>query len=317
LNNAGLGPIVCNTTTIAPTQAATCTATYSITQANCNAGQVVNSATITATAVGPSATAATLSRTSSSTVTLLQAPAVSITKTFANSALTTTPQLNSPVTFTIQIANTGNVDLSSYSITDNKINGLTICPAASLYSTGGNPGVLSPGKSFSCSYTYQLQQTDIDAGGWVNTATVTATTTGGTTLCTTTTGVSSASVCTSTASVTWPLTGAISMTKVPSYTGGNAAAIVGQTVPYTFILKNTGATTLKSIAVSDVKLTTAPTCSVTVLAPGAETNCTSNTYKVTLVASIMKQQSHQRLHQHQHGLTARHLLLYNLNKYHH
>jgi uncharacterized repeat protein (TIGR01451 family) len=281
LSNAGLGPIVCNTTTIAPTQAATCTASYTITQQNCNAGQVVNTATVTATAVGPSATAATLSRTSTSTVALQQAPAVSITKTFANSALTTTPQVNSPVAFTIQIANTGNIDLSSYSITDNKISGLPVCPAIALYSTGGNPGVLSPGRSFSCSYTYNLQQTDVDAGVWVNTATVTTTTINGTSLCTTTTGVSSASVCTSTANVTWPLTGTISMTKIPLYTGSNAAAAVGQAVPYTFMLKNTGATTLRSITVSDVKLTTAPSCSATTLAPGAETNCTSNSYKVT------------------------------------
>jgi hypothetical protein len=281
LSNAGLGPIVCNTTTITPTQAATCTASYTITQQNCNAGQVVNTATVTATAAGPSATAATLSRTSTSTVVLQQAPAVSITKTFTNNVLTSTPQVNSPVTFTIQIANTGNIDLNSYSITDNKISGVPVCPAIALYSTGGNPGVLSPGKSFSCSYTYNLQQTDVDAGVWVNTATVTATTVNGTSLCTTTTGASSASVCTSTASVTWPLTGTISMTKVPLYTGSNAAAVVGQAVPYTFMLKNTGATTLKSITVSDVKLTTAPSCSATTLAPGAETNCTSNSYKVT------------------------------------
>ena len=87
----------------------------------------------------------------------------------------------------------------------------------------------------------------------------------------------------SSASVTATKSAGLTVTKTPAPT---AVTTLGQVVTYTFHVTNSGNVTVNSIAVSDAQtapagpLTTAPSCPVTTLAPGASTDCTA-TYTVT------------------------------------
>ncbi len=74
------------------------------------------------------------------------------------------------------------------------------------------------------------------------------------------------------------------ITASPSMTFDKQAAApsgttAGSTLPYTFVVTNTGNVTLTSVAVSDPKVGTV-SCPVTSLAPGAHTDCTA-TYTLT------------------------------------
>ena len=72
-----------------------------------------------------------------------------------------------------------------------------------------------------------------------------------------------------------PPTSSITLTKSTTSTGYGAA---GQTIPYSYLVTNSGATTLTGISVSDNKVSVS--CPSTTLAKGASETCTA-TYTVT------------------------------------
>ncbi|MFT3860586.1 GEVED domain-containing protein [Micropruina sp.] len=238
--------VSCPVTSLAIGASTTCTATYTLTQADINAGSVVNTATV----AGTPPTGSNVTDTDTETKTLTAVPSIDLTKTAGTPSGNT---VGSTIAYTFLVTNTGNVTLSSVGVTDAKV-GTVSCPATSLL----------PGASTTCTASYTLTQADVDAGVVNNIASASGTTpTGGTV------------TDTDSATRTITRTTGITLDKQGTITG----AAAGASVAYTFLVTNTGNTTLTGVAVSDPKVGTV-TCPVTTLAPGASTTCTA-TYTVT------------------------------------
>ncbi|MDQ0649461.1 putative repeat protein (TIGR01451 family) [Microbacterium natoriense] len=161
-----------------------------------------------------------------------------------------------PYTFTVR--NTGTTALRNIVLTDPLLGGELECPALDGLE-------LMPGRDATCGpIDYTLTQADVDAGTVHNTASVE--------------GESWREVAEATdeADVAVIGTDALSLLK-------SAAAIVdandtgrtdaGDTIAYTFTVRNTGTTTLTGVSVSDPRLTGDIVCDTTELAPGASTVC--------------------------------------------
>ncbi len=249
VTDAKVGAVSCPTTTLSPGASTTCTATYALTQADVNSGVVNNSATVTGTpptgVTPPTATDTTSTAvTRSSTMTLDKQAGTPSGST-----------VGSTIGYSFVVTNTGNVTVTSLGVTDAKV-GTVSCPVT----------VLAPGASTTCTATYTLTQTDVDAGHVANTATVTATPP---------TGVTPPS---ETDSTDTPISAGPAIT-VDKQAGVPSGATAGSTIDYTFLVTNTGNVTLDPISVTDAKVGTV-SCPVTVLAPGASTTCTA-TYTLT------------------------------------
>jgi uncharacterized repeat protein (TIGR01451 family) len=233
------------TSPLAPGASTTCTATYTITASDVNAGQVVNTAVATA-------------RFGALTVTSNQASATVLTRTLslqvtANPNLVT--QANQTITYTYTVTNVGNSTLTGLTITDTLVTGIS-CGTTTL----------TAGQSTTCSGTYTVTQANLDSGNPITNQS-TATASGGVTSLTITTTVN--------------------VQRLPGLTlqiiaTPNPATTLGQTVTYTYTLRNTGNVTLKSpYAVTDNKITNINCSSASSpLPPGQSTTCTA-TYTVT------------------------------------
>ncbi len=172
----GLSPIDCggNSDVIPVLNAGgsqSCTATYTTTQADVNAGSISNTGTVVGTPPYGS------NVTSSSTLTIPgeQAPAVSLVKS-ANVASYSTP--GTVITYSYLVTNTGSVTLTNVTVND---------PMAGLspIDCGGNSNViptLAPGASVTCTATYVTTQADVTAGSVNNEATVSGTAPDGSTV---------------------------------------------------------------------------------------------------------------------------------------
>ena len=66
----------------------------------------------------------------------------------------------------------------------------------------------------------------------------------------------------------------------PIDVNGDGRVDAGDRIPYSFAVTNTGAITLRNVAVADDRVAGTVTCPVTTLAPGASTTCTA-TYTIT------------------------------------
>ncbi len=253
----GLSPITCPDPVLAPGAGEECTATYVTTQADVDAGSVVNTAT--ANGLPPGSTTPVVSPPSTATVPAVQSPLIMVLKTASPLSFTGPGQT---ITYTFAVTNTGNVTLSSVGVTDTDLPGLSpvICPEP----------VLAPGASENCTATYVTTQADVDAGSVTNTATANGLPPGSTT-----------PVVSPPSTVTVPAIEepAIHVVKTASLSSFNMA---GQTITYTFAVTNIGNDTLTAIGVTDTDLPglSPITCPEPVLAPGASENCTA-TYVTT------------------------------------
>jgi uncharacterized repeat protein (TIGR01451 family) len=154
----GLSAIDCPSAALDPGRAMTCTARYRLTQANVNAGKVINTATTTGTPPkGPAVT----SDPSSVTVVIPASPALIIHKSVSQG---TFDAAETRIHYNFLVTNTGNVTLTGLKVND-LLSGLSAvaCPSAAL----------SPGADMTCTAAYLTTQADLAAGFVVNTATVT------------------------------------------------------------------------------------------------------------------------------------------------
>ncbi|WP_166789332.1 MULTISPECIES: DUF11 domain-containing protein [unclassified Cryobacterium] len=144
---------------LAPGQSVTATASYTLTQADLDAGLVSNTATVTGTPPhGP-----VVSDKDTFELPLVDGPAISLVKTGVVHGDT--------ITFTFVVTNTGNVSLTSVSIAD-ELRGLS----AITYGAWPNAqGELAPGASVTATATYAVTDADKSAGFVSNKASVTAT----------------------------------------------------------------------------------------------------------------------------------------------
>ncbi len=258
-----LSAITCPTTTLAPEESTVCTATYTATQEDINAGVITN----TATAQASYGSVVLLPASSSAAVTATPAAALTLQKTASPTIVNAAGE---QVTYSFTVTNTGNVTLSGLAIND-----VMAAPATpgNLSAITCPDTTLAPGAETTCTATYTVSQADVDNGSINNSATATGSWVNGT--------VISES---SSASVAATPTTALTLQKTASPTTVNAA---GEQVTYSFTVMNTGNVTLRGLAINDVIAAPATpdnlsaiTCPDTTLAPGAETTCTA-TYTVS------------------------------------
>ena len=261
ITDAKVGAVSCPVTTLQPGASTTCTATYTITQADVNAGAVNN----TATAQGTPPTGAAIDSAPDSTTTPTSTVAtLSIDKTAgtpvdvnANGRV----DAGDTILYSFLVTNTGALTLTSVGVSDAKV-GAVSCPVTTL----------QPGASTTCTASYTITQADVDSGSVDNSATVSGTPpTGG--------PVTSAPDTTTTPTSTVATITIAKSAGTPADLNGNGRVDAGDTIPYSFLLTNTGAVTLTGIGVADVKAGPV-TCPVATLQPGASATCTA-VYTIT------------------------------------
>jgi uncharacterized repeat protein (TIGR01451 family) len=253
----GLSAVTCPSSSLSPNASETCTASYTTTQADVDAGSLSN----TGTATGTPPTGANVTASSSVTVPAQQSPAIAPVKSASVSSYSAA---GTPITYSYLVTNTGNVTLSSVGVTD---------PMAGLSAVACPNVSLAPGGSETCTASYTTTQADVDAGSLSNTGTATGTSPSGTKV-------------TASSSLTVPAVQSPAIAVKKSSTTPNYAA-PGNTIAYNYVVTNTGNVTLGGISVSDIQ--TAPaiqsglsavSCPTGPLAPGATETCTA-TYTAT------------------------------------
>jgi uncharacterized repeat protein (TIGR01451 family) len=235
------------------------TATHVVSAADVARGSVVNQATATGTPTRGSAPSAT----ESATIATPATPAITMTKTVADSNdADSTGTLGETLTYTFTVKNTGNVPLTNVRVTDAMIPAMTdgaVCAAT-----------LAVGATTTCSAvtaTHIVSAADIARGSVVNDATATATPPSGPNATTQ-----------ASATIATPAVPAFVMTKaVADSNDAGFAGALGETLTYTFTVKNTGNVPLIDVKVTDATipvLAGGAVCAAT-LAVGDTTNCTS------------------------------------------
>ncbi|MDQ0996111.1 putative repeat protein (TIGR01451 family) [Phyllobacterium ifriqiyense] len=230
---------------------ASCTVTVAVTSAT--AGSYTNDASNISDGVG-------VSPPGSSTVTF-GAASLTIDKTGTLNDLNGNSliDLGESISYSFLVTNTGTVMLTNVTVND---------PLISTFDQG--PQTLAPGATFTFTSTYTPTQADIDAGQVTNTATGTGTTPGGGTV------------------DSPPDTVVVPPDQTPGMTidktgtlndlDGDNLLDAGETISYSFLVRNTGAITLTNVTVNDPLLTNAG-ISVTpapqTLAPGGSVTFTA------------------------------------------
>lgn len=257
-----LSNIVCPTSTLAAGAQFVCTATYSLTQDDVDAGELTNTATAEGTP--PGATTPTPSDPSTVTIPNTPAPAITIAK---SSNVETIVAAGQTVTYSFLVTNTGNVTLDGIVVEDTAFSGagelsVVTCPTNTLV----------PSQFVTCTATYTVEQADVDSEELTNTATATGNTPGGDPVPST------------------PSTVVVPTEQVPALsvvkTADVEAAELGQTVTYSFLVTNTGNVTITDPTINEVDFSgtgelSAIECPAEVtLAPDDNVTCTA-TYVVT------------------------------------
>jgi uncharacterized repeat protein (TIGR01451 family) len=256
------GP-TCPAPTLAVGASETCTATYTVTQADLNNGKVNDTAAATAT---PPTGPPVLSPPAVATVPATQNPNLSIVK---SSPQTKASNAGDVIAYGFVITNTGNVTLTNVSVTD-----IQTAPAGALTSGPTCPqSILTPGQSETCTGTYTVTQADVDHGKVDDSATATGADPTG------------KQVTTPPAPLTVPIPPNPSITVLKSASPASVSK-VGDVITYSFVVTNTGNVTLTKVTVTDSQvapagaLTSGPTCPQSTLAPGLTETCTA-TYTAT------------------------------------
>ena len=235
-----VGTVSCPVTTLAPAATTTCTKSYTLTQADVDAGTVNN----TATASGTPPTGGAVTATDTNVVSITRTPAITLDK---QNGTPTGNSAGATIAYSFVVKNTGNVTLNTISVSDPKV-GTVTCPVTTL----------APNATTTCTKSYTVTQADVDSGAVNNTATASGTPPSG-----------AAVTGTDTNTVAIARTPAISIDKQATVLGNSA----GSSIRYFFVMLNTGNVTLTNVGVTDPKVGTV-TCVVTTIAPGVTTTCT-------------------------------------------
>jgi uncharacterized repeat protein (TIGR01451 family) len=173
IQSTPLGNIYCPATTLATDtdleepfegDLITCTASYALTQADINAGQVYNIAKATGT--DPYDTI--VEDTDPETVLLPPNAALKLVKT---ATPTTYDSVGDEISYSYVVSNSGNVSLAGpVTVSDDKTT--VSCPAVTT--VGNNDDLLDPGESVTCTASYTITQDDLNGGSVTNTATASA-----------------------------------------------------------------------------------------------------------------------------------------------
>ncbi len=243
-----LSGFTCSGASIASGASVNCSGTYTITATditNAQSGTTTITNTATATALNNTDT---VTAQTSATITYVEQPHISLAKTPSPASTTT---LGDTITYTYRITNDGNVNLTTFSVTDITDSGTVVgvsCPSSTT---------VAPGNFVDCTGTYTITQADLDAGSVTNTATAQATDGGA---LTSNTATASATV------ITKPL--GLTITTSP-----NPYNETGEIVEFRYTLQNLGATPLSDFSIADSRFTGISCPSVT-LQVAESTTCT-------------------------------------------
>ncbi|WP_162176396.1 DUF7507 domain-containing protein [Sulfitobacter donghicola] len=236
---------------IGPLEDYSCTATYNVTQEDLDNGGVTNIATVTSSQVTPTA-----DDTATLTIDATQTPEISVVKTPSPAAAVAVGEV---ITYTYVVKNEGNVTLTDVTLSDqhtsasgtaaltvgndtlttdvNEIGTSTDTAAAGIWST------LGPDDVVTFEATYTVTQDDIDQQTTLtNIASVTGNGPAGTDPAT---AQDNASVTTA------PKAPAIAVTKTADTSNITTPALVGQQVPFTITVANTGNQSLDPPVLTD------------------------------------------------------------------
>jgi LPXTG-site transpeptidase (sortase) family protein len=251
------GPVIAS---LAPgaSDATSFTGTYTLTQADIDAGTFTNTATVS----GNPPTGSPVTGSDDDTQTLPAAPGLQLVKTATSSG---PYSLGSIVTYSIVATNTGNISLTNVRITDPGVGvSLGAC-------TPAQPASLAPGATLTCDASYTLTQPDVDNGSYTNAATVAS---------------DEAGPATDSETITIPAAPALHLEKTGTLhldsVAPDAEANPGDTITYAFTVTNTGNVTLTNITLADtiggVTISGGP---VAILAPGGSDSTTfTGTYTI-------------------------------------
>jgi uncharacterized repeat protein (TIGR01451 family) len=258
-----LGTITnCQPSSLAPGQSATCTATHVITQADLNAGNVINTARATGTTDNGNEVE---SGPDDEIVTADQEAGLEVTKVASPRTYDAPGQT---ITYAFTVRNSGNVTLTGVTLTDTRATGITCAPPT--------PATLTPGQVMTCTGTTTTTQADVTAGSIPNTATATG----------------------HPPNNKPPVTGKAddevfaqrrtSLTILKSHTPPGTFSAAGQTIDYTYLITNTGNVPLANLQLTDTKVpgpfACTPVALGSTLAAGASTTCTAS--YVTTTADV-------------------------------
>jgi uncharacterized repeat protein (TIGR01451 family) len=247
----------CPTSTLAPSAVVTCTASYTMTQADIDAGSVDNTAIAAAELAG----VGVQSLGSSAQVTVTQDPSLTLTKS-AN--LASVGSAGQAITYSFLVVNDGNVTIDGIDVTEVSFSGSGVLSAISCPGT-----VLGPTDDMTCSATYSVTQADIDSGSLDNEAAVTGDDPGGVVI-----------PAPPTSTVTTPVVFAPALTIVKTADVTHVTS-PGTDIHYRFQVINNGNTTLSGLTVVETAFSGAGamssiSCPATTLAPTAQTICTAD-----------------------------------------
>ncbi len=275
VSDPSAGNVTCPTPAapgLAPGQSETCTADdpHPVTQVDIDNGGVSDTATATGTDTqgvqSPSSSPATVT-----VPAIARVPAVEIQK-FASAANGDTSPISQgeQIQYSYLVTNTGNVDLTSLAVSDNKV-GSVSCPSPAA------PG-LAPGAFETCTGTYTATAQDALNNDVTNTATGTGTDAAG-----------------ATSPVSAPVTvsipegspaPAVAIHKSASVTPASDqdGVVVGDHISYSYVVTNTGNVNLSTVTANDPTAgsVTCPAPTGAGLTPGASLTCTEDiAYQVT------------------------------------
>ncbi|MFS0853402.1 isopeptide-forming domain-containing fimbrial protein [Microbacterium sp. 179-I 3D4 NHS] len=240
----------------------TCEATYVITQADVDAGELSN----TAVAIGRGPGGLITSAPSRVDLPFDQAPGLALVKSADVEGI---EEAGQEVEFRFRVTNTGNVTVTDVAVTEDDFTG-----SGTLSDIACDVERLLPGQRVDCRATYEVTQDDVDAGGIANTASASALPPG-----------SQTAVPAAPSSVTLPFVGATSLalqkTGTPVDVDDDGLTTVKDRIRWTFVVTNDGAATLTGLALSD-PMAGEIECAASELAPGETVRCAATSeYQIT------------------------------------
>ncbi len=251
-----IGTVSCSPTTLPRTpdgsatpNQASCTGTYTVTQADVDAGTLTNIAQASGTpefgALGPLTDSVTMTGPP-------QNPLMALEKIASAATFATAGDV---ISYDFTVTNTGNVTWPAPPTLVDALTDDEACPA----------GPVAPGGTVTCTASYEITLDDMDSGSVPNTADASITVGG-----VTKTGQA-------TATVTADVTTSLGIEKTLA-SGANPITTPTDELVYSYLLTNNSNLRLDTFAVTDDKVSV--TCPVVVLDPGQTVTCTSATYDV-------------------------------------
>lgn len=160
-------PAECPATELAPEESMTCTGARTATQADVDAGELVNTAT--AQGVPPNGQRITSPPSTVTVPSAPHAPGLSVVKTADRD---TFAEVGEVVGFSFEVTNTGNVTITGIVVDDDLLDAPATCPGTQL----------APAETMTCTGSRAITEAEVAAGELVNTASASGTTPSGETL---------------------------------------------------------------------------------------------------------------------------------------